>query len=1071
MLNNVEKCRAAIDLKQSSTDSVILKQQLASYYSLSPTHEGFKFSIDELKTYLDDWYSRDITIAFEFIKLAIDNHYEKFEQIFKYHKATAGEKSHLIYNYIKESMQKKRKEQYASHYLNLTEDPDKFIFDIKKLPQYINDWIQGITTAEGFVIKSLKEDPHGFISLVDQYPVGQSTKLFALALKNLDSNRDSKLFLIIHYKQEIAKTNDLEKMILILKEIRQQGIISQVLTDNIGLISQILALFNTSMEKYSNLKDNNFIVDFYVQMLESNEVKPAFNLFLAALSGNHHVVISCLKKKLADEVNVHKKLPTNSCLKIQEISLEYFLHSILQNEEALFATIKNEEQFTELFCQELDWLKNNSCDQTLKIRQEFYQKLITHQAMKNFSNYESCVIKMSSVFNAAKLSLPILKDAVITQDGKNGYLLNFSLEERAKQYQNICKQLLPAQFQKEFEKSKIIRENSGNSPYFRFRLLGTQYELITEQINLTPVSAKTIPVLRASVKNLIRQGDIKPLSTIFSNHPALTSMLPNSEILQLLLSCIIYLSPNEINLLLQTLDLKINGLIGNENTLLTAAVESGNSETVKKILTVPAIDINQERANGEAPLQIAAKKKFPDIIKILLASSDINLLISHNENLAIKLVPYSIIMDHFKEAIKKDDRATAQILMDNFDDLLKDIKNEYAIYSAIQSNALSVLKIIIDKIIKSDPYIQISELVHNGYSPLHIASSAKNLAIVKFLVETYQLNINTIVNDKNNPDNGATPLYLACKHSAFQIVHYFLQNGADFTILTANGQSIWHLAAEKNDLATIKLLLLESDRQNNRSRHLMEDAVTIARQKGCLEILQEITLALLLDTIKSQEEKKNSQFLETAIILHGVATGHVAKECLDDETTSKEISEHIELKNHFDNLCLVTKLQPLLPGEILANRVAGFLNYKTLLSLSRTSKYFAQNLQLKEIIVKKFTPKLISAGFDNSFLLFPNNKLVVFGENDRGQLGLGHTRSPQKPQRVTLPEDKILKQISAGAKHTLILFEDGTVYSFGNNQHGQLGKWSFSAHQVLPEHIKLSVDIFDEENQNQCNMM
>lgn len=69
--------------------------------------------------------------------------------------------------------------------------------------------------------------------------------------------------------------------------------------------------------------------------------------------------------------------------------------------------------------------------------------------------------------------------------------------------------------------------------------------------------------------------------------------------------------------------------------------------------------------------------------------------------------------------------------------------------------------------------------------------------------------------------------------------------------------------------------------------------------------------------------------------------------------------------------------------------------------------------------------------------------MLCFGSTSYGQLGLGGIEE----DAITTPTDNKyfdkgrcrVKQIAAGVNHTLILLDDGTVYSCGNNDFGQLG--------------------------------
>ncbi|XP_057689269.1 regulator of chromosome condensation [Corythoichthys intestinalis] len=65
--------------------------------------------------------------------------------------------------------------------------------------------------------------------------------------------------------------------------------------------------------------------------------------------------------------------------------------------------------------------------------------------------------------------------------------------------------------------------------------------------------------------------------------------------------------------------------------------------------------------------------------------------------------------------------------------------------------------------------------------------------------------------------------------------------------------------------------------------------------------------------------------------------------------------------------------------------------------------------------------------------------VLVLGQGDVGQLGLGEEISQRKkPALLTLPE-KIV-QVTAGGMHTVCLSETGVVYTFGCNDEGALGR-------------------------------
>ncbi|MBV1853736.1 RCC1 domain-containing protein [Catellatospora tritici] len=87
--------------------------------------------------------------------------------------------------------------------------------------------------------------------------------------------------------------------------------------------------------------------------------------------------------------------------------------------------------------------------------------------------------------------------------------------------------------------------------------------------------------------------------------------------------------------------------------------------------------------------------------------------------------------------------------------------------------------------------------------------------------------------------------------------------------------------------------------------------------------------------------------------------------------------------------------------------------------------------------------KAISAGGFFSLALLDNGTVMSFGRNNVGQLGDGTTTAQPLPVAVIgLPRKAVA--ISAGVDHSLALLDDGTVWAWGGNGHGQLGNGTTS---------------------------
>jgi hypothetical protein len=85
----------------------------------------------------------------------------------------------------------------------------------------------------------------------------------------------------------------------------------------------------------------------------------------------------------------------------------------------------------------------------------------------------------------------------------------------------------------------------------------------------------------------------------------------------------------------------------------------------------------------------------------------------------------------------------------------------------------------------------------------------------------------------------------------------------------------------------------------------------------------------------------------------------------------------------------------------------------------------------------------LAAGQDHSMALRSDGTLWTWGKNDHGQLGVGNTSLQLTPQQVPRPATAApgttWQQIAAGQQHSLALLSDGTLWAWGRNTEAQLG--------------------------------
>jgi alpha-tubulin suppressor-like RCC1 family protein len=81
----------------------------------------------------------------------------------------------------------------------------------------------------------------------------------------------------------------------------------------------------------------------------------------------------------------------------------------------------------------------------------------------------------------------------------------------------------------------------------------------------------------------------------------------------------------------------------------------------------------------------------------------------------------------------------------------------------------------------------------------------------------------------------------------------------------------------------------------------------------------------------------------------------------------------------------------------------------------------------------------ISCGSKHTIFLTDDGEVLACGVGEYGLLGNGETSDSKYPTSLTFFENMIITSVSAGLDHSLALSNDGQVFSWGRNNHGQLG--------------------------------
>ena len=110
----------------------------------------------------------------------------------------------------------------------------------------------------------------------------------------------------------------------------------------------------------------------------------------------------------------------------------------------------------------------------------------------------------------------------------------------------------------------------------------------------------------------------------------------------------------------------------------------------------------------------------------------------------------------------------------------------------------------------------------------------------------------------------------------------------------------------------------------------------------------------------------------------------------------------------------------------------------------------------------------VATGRNHSLILTDDGQVFAFGDNSSGQCGVGSKESQvTNPKRVDYSGSAIVK-MACGSDFSLILNEDGTIFSFGHPEHGQLGQGSENKEIVARkevyhyEYSPIAISVFRE---------
>jgi len=82
---------------------------------------------------------------------------------------------------------------------------------------------------------------------------------------------------------------------------------------------------------------------------------------------------------------------------------------------------------------------------------------------------------------------------------------------------------------------------------------------------------------------------------------------------------------------------------------------------------------------------------------------------------------------------------------------------------------------------------------------------------------------------------------------------------------------------------------------------------------------------------------------------------------------------------------------------------------------------------------------MVAAGERHTVFLAKDGMVWTCGDNKYGQIGHGEHKNRLEPKMLQPLRSVGMKHVAAGLEHSLVVSQSGDVWSFGRNQHYQLG--------------------------------
>ena len=410
--NEIEQLRLTLCIKKNDGENFTTERDaLAARYEIPAELGGFEYSVDNANRYLEDFLYLEISEARDFILRAIKDgginsqkcygqptYYDitfssGFVSQCKIHNVTIHTgNSQTFVKMLHEHRTRTglfdEKAALEYHYNGDPEDPDQIVYNLEDADKYVQDWLGGITTAESYVLRVMKEDFPRIDTILEK--LENSPDYYEKLLNLIDrvEMKDIHLIWVLKFKNRILHSQKWRHS-RILQEAHDQGVLSTLLE---AIPHSALSL-NAII---SGIRDTDVISEVAIHLSHSNKHEVAKALFYQDTTALQKLKTHWDEQSTVSETHENDLQNGYFCLN-EDIFIDYYYFSSLKDVDQLLnlAFNKNPKLFTELFCAEMEM-----CNAwRLRNREDFYIRLMKHPEMEAFSRYSECVDAINAAYS------------------------------------------------------------------------------------------------------------------------------------------------------------------------------------------------------------------------------------------------------------------------------------------------------------------------------------------------------------------------------------------------------------------------------------------------------------------------------------------------------------------------------------------------------------------------------------------------------------------------------------------------------------------------------------------------